>query len=86
MFDADFVPESDFLRRTVPRFFDESGMPQHDLALVQAQWAHLNATDSILTLAQSLWIDDHHTVGGARLEPSDAHRALPSDAQSAPCN
>ena len=65
VFDADFVPECDFLRRTVPRFYDASGAPQQDLALVQAQWAHLNATDSVLTLSQSLWIDDHHTVRAA---------------------
>jgi cellulose synthase/poly-beta-1,6-N-acetylglucosamine synthase-like glycosyltransferase len=29
---------------------------------VQAQWGHLNHDESALTLAQSLWVDDHHTL------------------------
>ncbi len=36
--------------------------PTHGLALVQAQWGHLNADESALTRAQSLWVDDHHTL------------------------
>lgn len=60
LFDADFVPASDFLARTVPRFYSASGEAISELALVQAQWTHLNMAASPLTLAQSLWIDDHH--------------------------
>jgi cellulose synthase/poly-beta-1,6-N-acetylglucosamine synthase-like glycosyltransferase len=29
---------------------------------VQTQWGHLNADESALTRAQSLWVDDHHTL------------------------
>ena len=29
---------------------------------MQAQWGHLNADESALTRAQSLWVDDHHTL------------------------
>ncbi|EOD10206.1 family 2 glycosyl transferase [Emiliania huxleyi CCMP1516] len=62
MFDADFVPDDDFLHRTVPRFYSRAGEPLGDLALVQGQWAHLNALDSLLTLSQSLSLDDHHAA------------------------
>jgi cellulose synthase/poly-beta-1,6-N-acetylglucosamine synthase-like glycosyltransferase len=62
VFDADFVPEADFLTRTVAHFYDSHGKPDTGLALVQAQWGHLNAAESALTRAQSLWVDDHHTL------------------------
>mmetsp|Transcript_12695 Transcript_12695/g.38792 ORF Transcript_12695/g.38792 Transcript_12695/m.38792 type:complete len:585 (-) Transcript_12695:730-2484(-) len=62
LFDADFVPEPDFLLRTIPSFFGSDGEPLLDLALVQGQWAHLNALDSLLTLSQSLSLDDHHSA------------------------
>lgn len=62
IFDADFVPPADFLRRTIPHFYLEDGSPDTGLALVQAQWGHLNHTESALTLSQSLWVDDHHTL------------------------
>jgi cellulose synthase/poly-beta-1,6-N-acetylglucosamine synthase-like glycosyltransferase len=62
IFDADFVPPKDFLLRTIPHFYLPSGQPDAGLALVQAQWGHLNHDESLLTLAQSLWVDDHHTL------------------------
>jgi cellulose synthase/poly-beta-1,6-N-acetylglucosamine synthase-like glycosyltransferase len=62
IFDADFVPPQDFLLRTVPHFYGPDGAPDARLALVQAQWGHLNADESALTRAQSLWVDDHHTL------------------------
>jgi cellulose synthase/poly-beta-1,6-N-acetylglucosamine synthase-like glycosyltransferase len=62
IFDADFVPPKDFLLRTIPHFYLPSGEPDDGLALVQAQWGHLNHDESLLTLAQSLWVDDHHTL------------------------
>lgn len=62
IFDADFVPPVDFLQRTIPHFYLEDGTPDSDLALVQAQWGHLNHDESALTLSQSLWVDDHHTL------------------------
>ena len=58
LFDADSVPAPDFLVQTVPQFFSRSGDDLVDLALVQAQRTHLNAAQSMLTLAQTLWIDD----------------------------
>jgi cellulose synthase/poly-beta-1,6-N-acetylglucosamine synthase-like glycosyltransferase len=56
IFDADFVPPRDFLRRTVP-FFADPG-----LAVVQARWGHLNRDFSLLTVAQAFGIDGHFGV------------------------
>ena len=62
IFDADFLPPRDFLLNAIPHFFLPNGRPDAGLALVQAQWGHLNHDESRLTLAQSLWVDDHHTL------------------------
>ncbi|MGH7418635.1 MAG: glycosyltransferase, partial [Candidatus Rokuibacteriota bacterium] len=56
IFDADFVPPPDFLRRTIPHFADER------VAVVQTRWGHLNRDFSFLTMAQSLGIDGHFGV------------------------
>ena len=56
IFDADFVPEPDFLRKLLPHFADEK------TGLVQAQWAHLNRDASLLTRAQSIGIDGHFAI------------------------
>jgi cellulose synthase/poly-beta-1,6-N-acetylglucosamine synthase-like glycosyltransferase len=57
IFDADFIPEPDFLRRVIPYFLaDES------LGIVQTRWAHLNADYSPLTRAQALALDAHFVV------------------------
>ncbi|GIG87782.1 glycosyltransferase family 2 protein [Plantactinospora endophytica] len=60
--DADFVPPPDYLLRVIPHFYLTDGRPDEGLALVQAQWGHLNHDESVLTRAQSLWVDDHHTL------------------------
>jgi cellulose synthase/poly-beta-1,6-N-acetylglucosamine synthase-like glycosyltransferase len=57
IFDADFVPPTDFLQRTIPPFLDRP-----KLGLVQARWAHLNTKYSVLTRAQSLALDGHFVV------------------------
>jgi len=62
IFDADFLPDRDYLQQVVPHFFEHDGRWIDDLALVQAQWGHLNHDVSRLTRAQALWVDDHHTV------------------------
>lgn len=62
IFDADFLPPQDYLLRTIPHFYRPDGGPDEELALVQAQWGHLNHDQSALTRAQSLWVDDHHTL------------------------
>lgn len=60
--DADFVPPHDFLLRAVAGFGDADGVDDEGLAVVQARWGHLNADESWLTSAQSLWVDDHHVL------------------------
>jgi cellulose synthase/poly-beta-1,6-N-acetylglucosamine synthase-like glycosyltransferase len=62
IFDADFVPPADYLLRALPHFYRSDGEPDSGLALVQTQWGHLNPDESALTRAQSLWVDDHHTL------------------------
>lgn len=57
IFDADFVPKTDFLPRIIPYFQDH---PR--LGLVQARWGHLNADYSPLTRAQALALDGHFVV------------------------
>src|SRR3989338_8727675 len=56
VFDADFVPQPDFLRRTIQYFTD----PQ--VGMVQARWAHLNRSDGPLTRAQALMLDGHFLI------------------------
>ncbi len=57
IFDADFVPPRDWLRRTVPHL-----MANPRLGFVQTRWEHLNALASSITLAQSLALDGHFGV------------------------
>lgn len=57
IFDADFCPAPDFLRRTVPYLVADG-----DLAFVQARWSYLNPTYSALTRAQTIALDGHFVV------------------------
>jgi cellulose synthase/poly-beta-1,6-N-acetylglucosamine synthase-like glycosyltransferase len=62
VFDADFVPPPDFLKRAV-------GLMMHNprAACVQGRWGHLNRDESWLTRAQALGIDGHFAIEqGAR--------------------
>ena len=56
VFDADFVPAPDFLQRTVPFFADAK------VGMVQVRWGHLNREFSILTQAQSIFLDGHFII------------------------
>lgn len=56
IFDADFLPPADFLKRTIPVFQDET------VGFVQTRWGHLNRDYSLLTRLQSLAIDAHFMV------------------------
>jgi cellulose synthase/poly-beta-1,6-N-acetylglucosamine synthase-like glycosyltransferase len=61
IFDADFTPTSDFLRRTVP-FFADPGV-----GMVQARWGHINQNYSLLTQIQAILLDGHFVLEhGAR--------------------
>ncbi|MBI5825432.1 MAG: glycosyltransferase [Chloroflexi bacterium] len=56
IFDADFLPNPDFLRRVLPRF------DHARIAFVQARWGHLNRDYSLLTLLQSFSLDAHFAI------------------------
>jgi cellulose synthase/poly-beta-1,6-N-acetylglucosamine synthase-like glycosyltransferase len=56
IFDADFVPGPDWLKKTVPEFRDPR------LGCLQTRWGHLNDQFNALTRAQSLGIDGHFIV------------------------
>lgn len=56
IFDADFVPEPDFLLKTIPYFKDDK------IGVVQTKWEHLNRNYSILTKLQAFALDAHFTV------------------------
>jgi cellulose synthase/poly-beta-1,6-N-acetylglucosamine synthase-like glycosyltransferase len=56
IFDADFVPQADFLRQVVPYFVDDQ------IGMVQTRWAHLNTNDSILTQSLALGMDNHFSI------------------------
>jgi cellulose synthase/poly-beta-1,6-N-acetylglucosamine synthase-like glycosyltransferase len=56
IFDADFVPHADFLKRTVPFFADAK------VGMVQVRWDHLNRDFSMLTQAQGILLDGHFVI------------------------
>ena len=56
IFDADFVPEPDFLLRLVGAFDDPR------VGMVQARWGHRNREDSLLTRAESTLLDGHFVI------------------------
>lgn len=57
IFDADFTPRPDFVRRAVP-LFDMPGR----VACVQGRWTHLNRRQNWLTRAQAVGVDAHFHV------------------------
>lgn len=57
IFDADFLPQPNFLRDLVPHFIDDE-----KVGMVQARWGHLNRETSMLTRVQALMLDGHHLV------------------------
>lgn len=55
IFDADFIPNPDFLLKTLPYFHDKVGM-------VQTRWDHLNKDYSLITRMQAFGLDAHFTI------------------------
>lgn len=61
IFDADFVPPRDFLRRTVDYFKDPK------VGVVQTRWAYLNRHYNLLTEVEGMLLDAHFVLEhGAR--------------------
>ncbi|GMI90629.1 CELLULOSE-SYNTHASE LIKE C12, Cellulose-synthase-like C12 [Hibiscus trionum] len=57
IFDADFQPTTDFLKRTIPHFKDKE-----DLGLVQARWSFVNKEENLLTRLQNINLSFHFEV------------------------
>jgi cellulose synthase/poly-beta-1,6-N-acetylglucosamine synthase-like glycosyltransferase len=57
IFDADFVPSVDFLRKAMAFFVDRP-----TLGLVQGRWTHLNKNSSLITRGQAMGIDGHFMI------------------------
>ncbi|MBV9679759.1 MAG: glycosyltransferase, partial [Acidobacteriaceae bacterium] len=61
IFDADFIPPRDFLRRTVDYFADP------EVGVVQTRWTYLNKEFNILTEVEAMLLDGHFVLEhGAR--------------------
>ncbi len=56
IFDADFLPEPDFLKRTIPYFQNPN------VGVVQTRWTHINQEYSLLTKLQAFQLNVHFTV------------------------
>ncbi|MCK6619619.1 MAG: glycosyltransferase [Calditrichaceae bacterium] len=56
IFDADFVPPGDFLKKTIPY------LAQPGVGMVQARWGHLNRNYSLLTRLQAIFLDAHFII------------------------
>jgi len=64
IFDADFVPQPDFLLKTISSFSDRR------VGMVQGRWGHINRNYSSLTQVQSIILDAHFI-----LEHTSRHRS-----------
>ena len=56
IFDADFLPRADFLKRTIPQFEDP------EVGVVQSRWEHLNDSFSLLTAMQAFQLNVHFSI------------------------
>ena len=57
IFDADFLPQKDFLLKTIPYF------SQHErIGVVQTKWGHINKDYNLLTKCQAFGLNAHFTV------------------------
>ena len=57
IFDADFQPEPDYLKRAIPFLVHDP-----DIALVQGRWRFVNADECLMTRMQDMSLDYHFTV------------------------
>ncbi|MAU58104.1 MAG: glycosyl transferase family 2 [Flavobacteriaceae bacterium] len=56
IFDADFMPDSNWLKKIIPYFENKK------IGLIQTRWGHLNKSYSILTKVQAFALDIHFTL------------------------
>ena len=56
IFDADFIPNPDFLQKTMPFFKDDN------VGVVQTRWGHINKSYSLLTELQAFGLNGHFAI------------------------
>lgn len=56
IFDADFLPATDFLKKSIPHFNNEK------VGMVQTRWAWLNKQYSLITRVQAFALDTHFSI------------------------
>src|SRR5579862_2688326 len=56
IFDADFVPPEDFLKRVIHHFTDPK------IGMVQTRWTHINRNYSFLTEVEAILLDGHFVL------------------------
>lgn len=56
VFDADFLPQSDWLKKTIPHFNKDN------VGVVQTRWGHVNRNYSLLTRIQAFALDFHFLI------------------------
>ncbi|MCW5518526.1 glycosyltransferase family 2 protein [Aureitalea sp. L0-47] len=56
IFDADFIPDPDFLLNAIPYFQNEK------IGFVQTRWSHINEKFSFITRAQAIMLNTHFSV------------------------
>lgn len=56
IFDADFFPQPDFLKKTIPHLLSDG------IGMVQARWGHANRNFSLLTRIQAILLDAHFEI------------------------
>ncbi len=66
IFDADFLPTTDFLLRTIPFFCDEH------IGVVQTRWGHINQEYSLLTRMQAFHLNVHFNIEQTGRQSADA--------------
>ncbi len=56
VFDADFIPQANFLQKTLPHFHSKT------IGMVQTRWEHLNEMNSLLTKVQAFALNGHFVI------------------------
>ncbi|HCM77452.1 MAG TPA: histidine kinase, partial [Cytophagales bacterium] len=56
IFDADFLPQPDFIKKTIPYFINTQ------IGVVQTRWGHINKNYSVLTQLQAFGLDAHFSI------------------------
>lgn len=56
IFDADFIPSTDFLKKSIPHFVDNK------IGVVQTRWGHINKNYNLITRLQAFQLNVHFSV------------------------